>query len=182
MGKQIGESDTQGQNNNPIEEYLEGMPPSNVKNNPELVRVLKEKNASYSDLNHNRMEKRAQRLEDTGQFRIMESAGRKFTRGFKPKFGEVRKVRDIQGPLVTDDQNKDHLTKFVLPVSETTEDEGPRRIEQKGNAIVDSTRRARLRPFAEKLVELLRRRRGAVTAATASKFLGEQRGFREAMA
>ena len=34
---------TQDQNNNPIEEYLEGMPPSNVKNNPELVRVLKEK-------------------------------------------------------------------------------------------------------------------------------------------
>ena len=173
---------TQGQNNNPIEEYLEGMPPSNVKNNPELVRVLKEKNASYSDLNHNRMEKRAQRLEDTGQFRIMESTGGKFTRGFKPKFGEVRKVQDIQGALVIDDKNKDHLTKFVLPVSETTEDAGPRRIEQKGSVIVDSTRRARLRPFAEKLVELLRRRRGAVAAATASKFLGEQRGFREAMA
>ena len=34
---------TQGQNNNPIEEYLEGMPPSNVKNNPDLVKVFKEK-------------------------------------------------------------------------------------------------------------------------------------------
>ena len=34
---------TQGQNNNPIEECLEGMPPSKIKNNPELVRVLKEK-------------------------------------------------------------------------------------------------------------------------------------------
>ena len=111
---------TQGQNNNPIEEYLEGMHPSNVKNNPELVRVLKEKNASYSDLNHNRMEKRAQRLEDTGQFRILESTGGKFTRGFKPKFGEVRKLQDIQGPLVVDDQNKDHLTKFVLPDTERT--------------------------------------------------------------
>ena len=133
-------------------------------------------------MNHNRMEKRAQRLEDTGQFRVMESTGGKFTRGFKPEFGEVRKVQDIQGAVVIDDQNKDHLTKFVLPVSETTEDAGPRRIEQKGSAIVDNTRRARLKPFAEKLVELLRRRRGAVAAATASKFLGEQRGFREAMA
>ena len=113
---------TQGQNNNPIEEYLEGMPSSNVRNSPELVRVLKEKNASYSDLNHNRMEKRAQRLEDTGQFRIMESTGGKFTRGFKPKFGEVRKVQDIQGPRVINDKNKNHLTKLVLPVSETTED------------------------------------------------------------
>ena len=81
-----------------------------------------------------------------------------------------------------DDKNKDRLTKFVLPVSETTEDAGPRGNEQKGIVIVDNTRRARLKPFAEKLVELLRRRRGAVAAATASKFLGEQRGFREAMA
>ena len=133
-------------------------------------------------MNHNRMEKRAQRLEDTGQFRVMESTGGKFTRGFKPKFGEVRKVQDIQGPLVRDDQNKDHLTKLVLPASETTEDAGPRRIERTGSAIVDSTGRARLRPFAEELVELLRRRTGAVTAATASKFFGEQKGFREAMA
>ena len=92
-------------------------------------------------------------------------------------------MQDLQGPLVTDDQNKDHVTKFVLPVSETTEDAGPRRIEQKGSVVVvvDNTRRARLKPFAEKLVELLRRRRGPVTAASASKFLGEQRGFREAM-
>ena len=79
-------------------------------------------------------------------------------------------MQDIQGALVIDDKNKDHLTKFVLPVSETTEDAGPRRIEQTGSVIVDSTRRARLRPFAEKLVEWLHRRRGAVTAATSSKF------------
>ena len=56
-------------------------------------------------MNQNRMEKRAQRLEDTGQFRIMESTGGKF-RGFKPKFGEVRKVQDIQGALVIDDKTK----------------------------------------------------------------------------
>ncbi len=68
---------TQGQNNNPIDEYLEGTAPAQVSTNPELIRRLKEKNARYADYNHGRVEKRARTLEDAGQFRGMEDMGGK---------------------------------------------------------------------------------------------------------
>ena len=172
---------TQGQNNNPIDEYLEGMPPSNVRNNPDLIQVLKEKNAGYSKYNHKRIEKRAAKIEDAGQFRIMEDMGGKFTRGFKPKYGEVRQVKEIQGATVVDNKDKDHLTKFVLPIADTTNDTGPRKIEQRGSQLTDATRRERLRPYANELVNFLRRQGKAVTTATASKHLREQQGFTSAM-
>jgi len=172
---------TQGQNNNPIDDYLEGVPPAKVSTSPDLIELLKEKNARYSEYNHRRVEKRGQKLEETGQFRGMEDVGGKFTRGFKPRFGEVRKVKEVQGATVVDDKGKDHLTKFVLPVSDTTNDAGPRRIEQRGSQLTDATRRARLQPYATELVNYLRRQGKAVTTATASKHLREQAGFTAAM-
>ena len=141
-----------------------------------------EKNAQYSEYNNRRVEKRSQKLEDAGQFRIMEDMGGRFTRGFKPRFGEVRQVKEIQGATVLDDKGKDHLTKFVLPVSETTNDAGPRRIEQRGSALTDATRRQRLQPYATELIKFLRREGKSVTTATASKHLREQPGFTAAMA
>ena len=174
---------TQGQNNNPIDEYLEGMPPSNVRNNPDLIYLLKQKNLGYSEHNQKRIEKRAKTIEDAGQFRIMEDTGGKFTRGFKPRFGEVRQVQQISGAIVEDTKNKDHLTKFVLPVKDTTNDAGPRRIEQRGSALTDATRRSRLQPFANELIRFIRVKNVAsVTAATASKHLRETMpGFAAAM-
>jgi len=172
---------TQGQNNNPIDDYLEGVPPAQVSTSPDLIRRLKDKNAKYADYNHQRIEKRGQKLEDAGQFRGMEDMGGKFTRGFKPRFGEVRQVKEIDGAVVVDNKGKDHLTKFVLPVSDTTNDAGPRRIEQRGSALTDATRRERLQPYANELVSFLRRQGHAVTAATASKHLREQAGFTAAM-
>ena len=174
---------TRGQNNNPIDDYLEGMPPSNVRNNPDLIDLLKQKNAKYSEHNRKRIEKRAQRIEQDGQFRIMEDTGGKFTRGFKPRFGEIRQVQQISGAIVEDTKNQDHLTKFVLPVKDTTNDEGPRRIEQRGSALTDATRRSRLQPFANELIRFMRNKKVAsVTTATASKHLREMMpGFTAAM-
>ena len=174
---------TQGQNNNPIDEYLEGMPPSNVRNNPDLINLLKQKNVQYSEHNRKRIEKRAQRIEDAGQFRIMEDTGGKFTRGFKPRFGEIRQVQQISGAIVEDTKNQDHLTKFVLPVKDATSDAGPRRMEQRGSALTDATRRSRLQPFANELIRFIRSNRVvSVTAATASKHLRETMpGFAAAM-
>ena len=170
-----------GQNHNPIDDYLEGVPPAKVSTNSDLIRLLKDKNARYSEHNHTRVEKRAQKLEDAGQFRGMEDMGGKFTRGFKPRFGEVRQVKEIDGAVVVDDKGKDHLTKFVLPVSETTNDAGPRRIEQRGSQLTDTSRKQRLQPYANELIKLLRSKGTAVTAATASKYLREQQGFTAAM-
>ena len=173
---------TQGQNNNPIDEYLEGVAPAKVSTSTDLIELLKDKNARYSEHNQKRLEKRASKLEETGQFRGMEDMGGKFTRGFKPRFGEVRKVSEVHGATVVDDKGKDHLTKFVLPVVDTTNDAGPRRIEQRGSALTDATRRERLQPYANELIRFLRREGKAVTAATASKHLREQPGFTAAMA
>ena len=111
----------------------------------------------------------------------MEDMGGKFTRGFKPRYGEVRQVKEVQGATVVDTKGKDHLTKFVLPVSDTTNDAGPRRIEQRGSQLTDATRRERLQPYANELISFLRRKGAAVTAATASKHLREQPGFTAAM-
>ena len=73
------------------------------------------------------------------------------------------------------------MTKFVLPVSDTTNDSGPRKIEQRGSALTDATRRERLQPYANELVSFLRRQGRPVTTATASKHLREQAGFKAAL-
>lgn len=172
---------TRGHNNTPNEEYLEGVAPSRVSTNPDLIVLLKKKNAAFSEHNHTRAEKRKDKLEDVGQFRIMEDAGGNFTRGFKPRFGEVREVDVVTGSVVKDTKGGEHLTKFVLPVREVTNDAGPRRIELRGSALTNATRRTRLQPFANKLITFLRNKGGSVTTATASKHLREQRGFTTAM-
>ena len=90
-------------------------------------------------------------------------------------------MKEIDGAVVVDAKGKDHLTKFVLPVSDTTNDAGPRRLEQRGSHLTDATRRERLQPYANELISFLRRKGAAVTAATASKHLREQPGFTAAM-
>ena len=64
-------------------------------------------------------------------------------------------MKEIDGAAVVDTKGKDHLTKFVLPVSDTTNDASPRRIEQRGSQLTDATRRARLQPYADELVSFL---------------------------
>ena len=90
-------------------------------------------------------------------------------------------MKEVQGATVVDDKGQDHLTKFVFPVADTTNDAGPRRIEQRGSQLTDATRRARLQPYADELVSFLRRQGHSVTTATASKHLREQPGFGAAM-
>ena len=52
-------------------------------------------------------------------------------------------MKEIEGAAVVNNKGKDHFTKFVLPVSDTTNDAGPRRLEQRGSALNDGTRRER---------------------------------------
>jgi hypothetical protein len=58
---------TQGQNNNPIDDYLEGVPSAKVSSSPDLIELLKDKNAQYSEYNNRRVEERSQKLEDASQ-------------------------------------------------------------------------------------------------------------------
>ena len=100
-------------------------------------------------------------MDRSGQLRpIIIDKGGPTTRGMKPRYGEVKKVKKIQGADVIDENNKVYSTKFTLPVSETTEDAGPVRIEQPGSEVVDRTRRERLQQYANELVRFLRRTGG----------------------
>ena len=83
------------------------------------------------------------------------------TRGAKPRYGQVKEVKEVRGSDVIDKDNKVYSTKFTLPVTETTEDTGPVRIEQPGSELVDRTRRERLQQYANELVRFLRSK-GAV--------------------
>ncbi len=65
-------------------------------------------------------------------------------------------MSEVHGATVVDDKGKDHLTKFVLPIADTTNDAGPRRIEQRGSALTDATRRERLQPYAAEVCIVLR--------------------------
>ena len=147
---------TRGQNNSPMEDYLEGQPPADVSTNEELIETLKEKHAKYAAFNRKRVDQRARALEEAGNFRAMEDRGGKFTRGFKPRFGEVKQVKELQDAEVVDLAGKDYLTKFVQPIAESTEDAGPVRIEQRGSELIDSTRRSCLQSFADELIRFVR--------------------------
>ena len=83
----------------------------------------------------------------------------------KPRFGGVKQAKVVDGAEVLDSADKGYLTKFVQPVSETTNDAGPVRIEQPGSEQADAIRRQRLEPFAQGLVRFLQSKGGEVTTA-----------------
>ena len=93
----------------------------------------------------------------------------------------MKKVKEVLGPNVVDAEGNDYLTKLVKPVRETTDDAGPVRIEQRGSALIDNTRRERLQPFADELVRFIKTKNGRVTTATASKHLRQNPAFQIAM-
>ena len=130
---------TTGENNNPIDEYLEGQVPANVKTNKDLIFTLQKKNAEYAAINQKRVEKRSRVLEEAGQLRPeLQDRGAVGARGFKPTFGQLKQVKEVRGTDVVDDRGRDYLTKFVKPVAETTEDAGPVRIEMKGSKCMNN--------------------------------------------
>ena len=151
MGKPLAKGH-QRSNNLPNEEYLEGIEPSKVKDNKDLVVHLRTTNQKFSEHNRNMSERRASKLEEAGGFRDMETTGGHFTRGFKPRFeATVRQVGTVDGNEVTDESGNQFLTRFVQPVKGATADTGPVRIEQKGSAQTRARQTRILQPFAEGL-------------------------------
>ena len=168
---------TEGQNKLPNDgEYLNGVAPDEVADDDAIRAKLREKNAEYSQFNKQRMEKRAAKLEEIGQFRAMTSRGGAFTRGFKPRYeGALRRVGEVKGPRVTDESGNSFLTKFVLPVREATDDAGPVRIEQRGSNQTKEKQIRILKPFADGLARVLEMGR-PVTAMRALTLLQSARG------
>ena len=148
---------TDGQNKLPNDgEYLKGIAPDEVADDDEIRAKLREKNAEYTQFNKERMEKRAAKLEEVGQFRAMTNRGGAFTRGFKPRYeGALQQVGAVKGPRVTDNNGNSFLTKFVLPVREATDDAGPVRIEQRGSIQTKEKQIRILKPFADGLARVI---------------------------
>ena len=159
----------------PNESYLEGIAPSNVSKNEDLMDHLQMKNQEFTQHNQKNSEKRAAKLEEAGGFRAMESTGGKFTRGFKPRFeATVRQVGTVDRNEVTDEAGTQCLTRFVQPVREATADVGPVRIEQRGSAQTRAKPTRILQPFADGLKRALDGR--PVTAVRALSLLQGVRG------
>ena len=167
---------TLGQNNLPNEEYLEGAAPINVSKSKDLIDYLQTKNQSFTEHNRKLSERRAEKIEEAGGFRAMESTGGKFTRGFKPRFEtNVRQVDTINGNEVTDTSGNQFLTRFVQPVGTATADAGPVRMEQKGSIQTHNKQIRILQPFADGLKRYLDIM-GKVTAPRVLKLLREIQG------
>ena len=46
-------------------------------------------------------------------FDPLQDRGGKFTRGFRPRFGEVKQAKEVQGAEVVDERGRDCMTMFV---------------------------------------------------------------------
>jgi hypothetical protein len=147
---------TAGQNLLPNDEYLEGVAPAKVKDSPELIAHLRQKNAAFHLFNAGRIEQRQAALSDHTRFRSMIASG-KFTRSFKPRWSDhIHSAKEFDGAEVIDEAGKRHLTKFTQPVPEGTTETVATRIEQKGSVQTEEKIRAVMAPFVGKVLELLK--------------------------
>ena len=104
---------TAGQNKLPNDDYLEGTAPVKVKDSPQLIEHLRQKNTAFHLFNAGRIERRQRALETHTRFRSMIASG-KYTRSFKPRWSDhIHIVRDFDGAEVIDSAGKAHLTKFA---------------------------------------------------------------------
>ena len=144
---------------------MHGAAANEVADNDELKAKLRKMNAEYAQFNKARLEKRASKIEEAGQFRAMTSRDGAFTRGFTPSYeGVLRQVGEVKGPRVTDESGNSSLANVVQPVQEATADTGPARIEQRGS-VQTRTRQARmLQPFADGLKRYLQLARTEVSS------------------
>ena len=140
--------------------------------------AARKKNREFEEINKAAREKRGQALELAGKFRIMMDTGRRFVRGFKPRWSErVYTVSRLDGAFVYDESGKEHMTKFVQPVTGNPETLQPRRIEQGGSVQTAGMQR----PILSDLAEQARKWIGDRTVTTSQ--LGAmltRSGFREA--
>ena len=157
---------------------MDGIAPNQVADDDEIRAKLREKNAEYRQLNT----ERASKLQHAGQFRMMPSRGGIHTRGFKPRYeGTLRRVEEVKGPRVVDENGNSFLTKFVQPVASATADTGPVRIEQRGSVQTRTRQTGILQPFANRLKRELQGR-GAVPGQEVAQLLRNVATFRAAAA
>ena len=96
-----------------------------------------------------------------------------FERSFKPRFGNIQTVQNIEAGTVTDTQGKQHQIKQVQIVKPESTEVRPPDFGSRGSKLKPG-----LRPFAEALKPLLRA--GPVALTKAARQLNQEEGFQEA--
>ena len=106
----------------------------------------------------------------------MLDTGRRFVRGFKPKWSDrVYKVSRINGAFVYDEDGQEYMTKLVQPVAGNPELLQPSRIERRGSAQTVNIQRPIMSDLADKVRRWIGDR--TVTVLQLGSFLS-QNGFK----
>ena len=102
------------------------------------------------------IDKREQKLEKEGAFRVRDVGEGPTQRIHKPRWSsEVHKVEEITGSLVKDTAGKTFQTRLVLPVPATSAEVGAPEYLRRGSAQIDAVRRAKLASIHQPLARWL---------------------------
>ena len=138
---------TNGQNNTPKPDYLNGGEPNEVNTSLDMTQMLEKKNANFTEINKKQIADRAEKLEQAGKYRTLLNRG-KFHRGWQPNWSETtRTVASIDFNKVKDVVGQESLTRFALPVASATAVGPPRQIEKGGSVETNRRQRNIIEPF-----------------------------------
>ena len=169
---------TNGQNNTPKSDYLNGGEPNEVTTSLRMQNMLEEKNEKFTELNKKQIAERGKKLEEAGKYRTLLNRS-KFSRGWQPNWSDgLKTVASVDFDKVVDTAGQEQLTRNTLPVESAT-DVGPaRRIERGGNAEVERRQRTLLQRFVDRVQGENEGRR--MTLAQISTLLDRIPGFKAA--
>jgi hypothetical protein len=141
--------------------------------NPIQNFLITEDNAGKLKGNQTLLEARKKELADKGGFRRpLRAAGGAFRRGFKATYGDVEKVQDVRGSLITPEGGGEKIdVKRVKPVGRDTGDVQPW---LGGMSALDSRKKDKLIPMMSALITHLKD--GERSVASAALYLKGEMG------
>jgi hypothetical protein len=141
--------------------------------NPIQNFLITQDNAGKLKGNQTLLESRKKELADKGGFRRpLRAAGGAFRRGFKATYGEVEKVQDVRGSLITPEGGGEKIdVKRVKPVGRDTGDVQPW---LGGMSALDSRKKDKLIPMMVALIDHLKD--GERSVASAALYLKGEMG------
>ena len=153
--------------------------PEDVLESRELRFRLRQENADMKEENVELATKRREKLQAEGGFRTLLQKEGVFRRTGLPNWSsDVRQVDKVMGGVVYDTGGERHDTRKVLPVPAASS--GILDVFKGGYVARDDKRREAMRPFKERLVQLILER-GPLQLSGAARLLGRSKQFKETM-
>ena len=151
--------------------------PEDVAQDDELRFRLRQENAEKTQENVELATKRREKLEAEGGFRtLLPNANRRT--GLPNWSSDVRQVDKAMGGVVYDTGGGRHDTRNVLPVPVASS--GIVDVFRGGYVARDERRREAMRPYKERLVQLIQER-GPLQLSGAARLLGRDKSFKQTM-